>query len=56
MKNRAAKFGALLLLGLIGREGVGALPSEYGAVPFEEALASAQKDGRAILVYFGEDW
>ena len=55
MKN-TAKFGAFLLLSVIGRECLAGLPSDYGAVPLDEALARAKQDGRPIMAYFGEDW
>lgn len=32
------------------------LPSDYGAVPFEKALAQARTDGKPVMLYFGEDW
>ena len=41
---------------LLGATALAGLPSDYGAAPFDQALSSAQRDGRPVMVYFGEDW
>ena len=48
-----AGIGAGLLMATAAFAG---MPSSYGAVSFDEALANASRDGRPIMIYFGEDW
>ena len=30
-------------------------PADYGVVPFNDALARATKDGKAVMTFFSED-
>lgn len=35
---------------------IAGLPSDYGAVAFDKALAASRADGKPVMLYFGEDW
>ena len=55
MRKLLIRVGAAVLFAFPAAAGAG-LPSDYGALPFEKALAQARVDGKPVMLYFGEDW
>ena len=49
-------FVLIALLLLMPSPAFAGLPSNYGAIPLDEALARSAKDGRLTMLYFTEDW
>ena len=51
------RLGALCAMLLLAAKAcVAGLPEGYGALSFERALAQSQRDGKPVMVVFGEDW
>ena len=56
MTRRLATTVAGVFLSTVSLAAIAGMPSDYGATKYDEALENAKRDGKPVMVYFGEDW